>query len=94
MTTPTTIDRKQLRTAALTAAGWPAGSSGQHQLLTRQLERLRATIDSGLKILAERSDPDLTLFMEGVARQVTEATTTAIQLDTVATIERNLEQTP
>ena len=50
MTTPHTIDRKQLRTAALNAAGWPAGSSGQHQLLTVS-SQLRNPISTPARVL-------------------------------------------
>lgn len=79
-----------LRAAALQAAGWPGGAAGQHQLLTRKLERLRDSINRGIAALASRPDPDLTLLLESVAKQLGEAMATAIQLDTVATIERNL----
>lgn len=81
---------RDIHAAALAATGRPGGASGMHQLLTAKLERLRASIDRGLAFLADKPDPDLTLLLESVARQLGEAMIVAVELDTLATIERNL----
>lgn len=74
---------------AITAAGF-LSREAVHQLLRRELERIAQQANRGIKFLDEAPDPDLTRLIEHIGGIVREAHTSAVQLDMLGTLARNL----